>query len=405
MTAENRRPTVLVADSDRWTAEMLAQLVRSVRGDADIHTLSDSAAVADHCRRRLPDLVIADYELPGSGGLDLLRQVRKARPQPPVPFMLIKGRADAGSVRAALPLHPTAYMTKPFEAERLLQRLREILVVPGEAVTCAVAPRSTGELEDCLKRQRDNPEGAPMLAGVQEALQRLSSRDSDLTTLEAVFSRDPQLTAQLIAAANSAERSRGSRCNALAQALPRLGLVHSLNLALGASLQRSARLDDPLLAEQASHFWQQSQRAAHHAQWLAARLRADADCCYTAGLLHRLGELAVLRTLQHWRSGAGELSEALIASSLANYAHVFGMNLRMSWRLPLDLRELVGACYVLGSGVYSREALIMNLACQVASLADDQPVGALMDTKPARMLGLEGGLLERLPRDRASAVA
>ncbi|MBF3275753.1 HDOD domain-containing protein, partial [Pseudomonas aeruginosa] len=102
----------------------------------------------------------------------------------------------------------------------------------------------------------------------------------------------------------------GPACQTLGQALRRLGLGHSLNLVLGFSLQRAIQLGEPLLAERAMHFWDLSQRCADIAWELADALGADVERCYTAGLLHRLGDLALLRTLQDWCDGGGALDEA-----------------------------------------------------------------------------------------------
>lgn len=403
MSDKRPPPTVLIAEDDRWTADLLVQLVRSARCDANIQRFEDGQQVLELCQRRPPSLVIASSQLRGLDGLELLRQLRRDRSRPLLPFFLIGANADTASVRAALPLHPTAYLTKPFEAEKLLRRLQQVLVAPGEEVvyTPPAAPPSM-TLDAFLADQRESAEGAPLLDGVREALQRLNSRDCALGELEALFGKDPHLTAQLIAVANSAQRARGGNCQTLGQALPRVGVVHALNLALGVALQRSANLADETLAGQARHFWECSQRTADYAHWLAERLKVDAERCYTAGLLHRLGDLAVLRSLQDWRNAAGALDELSIDSSLQRHSAGFGGAMRTRWRLPLDLRQLIGAAYQLGSGVYSREALIMNLAAQLAAQTPEDPPQALAETKAARMLGLDKATLARLPVAQAS---
>src|SRR5690606_15177864 len=86
---------------DPWTSNLLQQLVLDVRGDARVLQVSDGHAALARCKRRLPDLVIADGELPGLDGLELLRQLRRHPRTPALPFVLISGRLDASSVRAA----------------------------------------------------------------------------------------------------------------------------------------------------------------------------------------------------------------------------------------------------------------------------------------------------------------
>ena len=71
--------------------------------------------------------------------------------------------------------------------------------------------------------------------------------------------------------------------------------------------------------------------------------------------------------------------------------------MRIRWRLPFGLRELIAAYYALGSGVFSREALVLNLVAQLLALPSNQPLDSLLESRPARMLGLRQDFLGRIP--------
>lgn len=60
--------------------------------------------------------------------------------------------------------------------------------------------------------------------------------------------------------------------------------------------------------------------------------------------------------------------------------------MRIRWRLPFGLRELIAAYYALGSGVFSREALVLNLVAQLLALPSNQSLDSLLESRPARML-------------------
>lgn len=398
MTALNAAPGVLVAAADPWSRELLGQLVRSVRGDALIDFFDDGEQAIESCERRSYRLVLAEQELPGVDGIDLLRHLRRSRRGAASPdFILISAKADATSVRAVLPLAPTAYLVKPFNAEDLLQRLRTLLLEPGQEVQ-ATPQQLHGSLEEFLVAARDAASGAPLLAEVGAAVHRcLDSDEATIEELEQEFDRDPQITACLIAAANSAARHIGMPCLTLAQALSRLGLAQACNLVLGLSLERSAQLDEPRLRARAERFWELSQRTADAAHALADALSLNAPRCYTAGLLHCLGDLAVMRTLQDWLERGGELDDEQIDDALLRFAAGFGSTLRMAWRLPLQLRDLVAAAYGMSSGVFSRKALILCLAAKAARLAPSQ-AGLLKEEKALRMLSLEPAQLKLLQR-------
>lgn len=397
MTAPAHCVEVLIAEADPWTSNLLQQLVLDVRGDARVLQVSDGQAALARCKRRLPDLVIADGELPGLDGLELLRQLRRHPRTPALPFVLISGRFDASSVRAARPLAPSAYLAKPFNAEGLRQRLQALLPSATAAVVVR-QPLLVSELHDFLDTVREEGQGAPLLSDVRNAVsQGLQAGEQDLGELEAVFASDPQITALLIAAASTAAQHQGVPCQTLAQALHRLGVARTLNLVLGLALQRNAQLRDPRLAELASHAWQQARRSADLARWLALELRLDAELCYTAGLLHNLGELALLRSLQDWLEAGGELRDEQIEQAMQRRAASFGSALRIRWRLPFGLRELIAAFYGLGSGVFSREALVLNLSGLLLALPPDEQPSSLAEARCVRLLRLQQGLLERVP--------
>jgi HD-like signal output (HDOD) protein len=130
-----------------------------------------------------------------------------------------------------------------------------------------------------------------------------------------------------------------------------------------------------------------SLHTAEYARTLARLLDLDQERCYCAGMLHRLGDLALLRCLQEWKQTGGELDELEeIGDALAEFGAAYGSALRTRWRLPLELRELIAAVYQLGGGVYSREALVMNMAAQLARLTAHEGIETLAKSRTARLL-------------------
>ncbi|MGI4839818.1 MAG: HDOD domain-containing protein [Janthinobacterium lividum] len=392
-------PRILIAETDPWTRDLLTQIILTVRCDAVVdiceNGLQAVARLAQH-----PDLVLASRELSGVDGLDLLRHARRTRSDRILPFILISNRSDAASVREALPLAPTAYLTKPLNVESLRQRLETLLLSGGAPVFCEVPAIMPGMvLNRFLDSRREQSDGAPLLADVQVAVKRSLQADGlNLKLLEEEVRADPQITAVLIAAANSAAQHREGPAQTLLQAMNRLGATQSMNLILGLTLKRAARLTDPRLAEPAEHYWDLSLHTAEYGRTLARLMGLDQERCYCAGLLHCLGDLALLRCLQEWTLAGGSLSEEDIPNSLKQYGAGFGSALRTRWRLPLELRELIAAIYQLGGGVYSRDALAMNLAAQMARLKPGEDLDAVIKGKTARLLKISPVELQRMRR-------
>lgn len=382
-------PRVLIAEADPWSRDLLKQVLLNVRCDARLDLCADGQQAMSLLSEVPYDLAIVDWELPGIDGLSVLRSVRQRKRNPPLPFILMSSRNDSASVREAIPLAPTAYLTKPLNMESLTERLQGLLLNAGEEVFCEVPTLAPGmTLSVFLERRREQADGAPLMTDVQVAVKRsLNPNGLDLKLLEEEIRTDPQITAVLIAAANSAAQHHGAAVQTLGQALHRLGTGQSMNLILGLALKRSARLSDPCLADYAERYWGLSLHTAEYARTLARLLDLDQERCYCAGMLHRLGDLALLRCLQEWKQAGGELDEwEEIGDALAEFGAAYGSALRTRWRLPLELRELIASVYQLGGGVYSREALVMNMAAQMARLTEHEGVEELARSRTARLL-------------------
>jgi HD-like signal output (HDOD) protein len=390
-------PRVLIAEADPWSRDLLKQVLLNVRCDARLDLCADGQQAMSLLSEVPYDLAIVDWELPGIDGLQVLRSVRQRKRNPPLPFILTSSRNDSASVREAIPLAPTAYLTKPLNMEDLTERLQGLLLNAGEAVVCEVPALAPGmTLSVFLERRREQADGAPLMTDVQVAVKRsLNPEGLDLKLLEEEVRTDPQITAVLIAAANSAAQHYGAPVQTLAQALHRLGTGQSMNLILGLALKRSARLSDPCLADYAERYWGLSLHTAEYARTLARLLDLDQERCYCAGMLHRLGDLALLRCLQEWQQAGGELDELEeVGEALEKFGASYGSALRTRWRLPLELRELIASAYQLGGGVYSREALVMHMAAQMARLTEHEGVEELAKSRTARLLKI--GLPELL---------
>jgi HD-like signal output (HDOD) protein len=380
---------VLIAEADPWSRDLLKQVLLNVRCDARLDLCADGQQAMSMLSEVPYDLAIVDWELPGVDGLNVLRSVRQRKRNPPLPFILMSSRNDSASVREAIPLAPTAYLTKPLNMENLTERLQGLLLNAGEEVFCEVPALAPGmTLSVFLERRREQADGAPLMTDVQVAVKRsLNPNGLDLKLLEDEIKTDPQITAVLIAAANSAAQHHGAPVQTLAQALHRLGTGQSMNLILGLALKRSAKLSDPCLADYAERYWGLSLHTAEYARTLARLLDLDQERCYCAGMLHRLGDLALLRCLQEWQQAGGELDELEeVGEALAEFGAAYGSALRTRWRLPLELRELIASVYQLGGGVYSREALVMNMAAQMAHLTEHEGVEELAKSRTARLL-------------------
>ena len=103
-----------------------------------------------------------------------------------------------------------------------------------------------------------------------------------------------------------------------------------------------------------------------------------------AGLLSRLGELAVLKVLNQHIGAGGSLGENEAEQALNQWSQAYGNRLKVQWRLPLGLRELIGAVHFIPGDCTRDERLIMRAAAMIA--ADEQATG---NCQTLQRIGLE----------------
>jgi DNA-binding response OmpR family regulator len=97
------------------------------------------------------DLLLLDLALPGGDGLDLLAEVRLARPTLPVIIMTARGREEDRV--SGLKLGADDYVVKPFSIKELLARIEAVLRRSAERPTDARRVRFRGGVADLETRR------------------------------------------------------------------------------------------------------------------------------------------------------------------------------------------------------------------------------------------------------------
>ncbi|MFO7786354.1 MAG: response regulator [Halospina sp.] len=360
--------SILVLEDDVWIHELIETVLGSLYPDASvmISTLVEDAR--DTWRWSEPALVIADWNLPDGSGIDLVRDIRKTHAT--IPVLMLTARSDWRSVTAAARLGIQGFISKPFEVDTLVERLRSILP-PPEAAPEAAEP----DLEGLLVEARESGVRLPAavdpeeLAGLLARADNLSSAD-----LVACWEDSPELTARLLNAANAASMRRlGKACDTLQEAVNALGVRSSLAHASALALDVRGALSDADLARRAGEYLTVSESLADGAATLAQQLRADKALCRTAGMLHCLCELAVLTTVQRFLDAGGTLEPHQLEETFAGWSPTLGNRLKVDWRLSLPLRDLIGATHRLEQGHQPLARVLMRAAALIARGERESP--------------------------------
>ena len=116
-------PSVLLVEDSETQAIQFGHLLRS-NGFAVQHCTTAEAAL-DQLNRQLPDLVVADYHLPGMNGDEFTRQMRLSLRTRALPVLMLTGAQDGE--RQGLESGADAYIAKSADRDVLILRIRALL--------------------------------------------------------------------------------------------------------------------------------------------------------------------------------------------------------------------------------------------------------------------------------------
>jgi len=132
---------VLIVDDDVDLCRLLGERL-SPEGFA-LEAVHDGPRGLERVLSQEHALVILDLMLPGMGGLDVLRRVRK---QSPVPVLILTARGEDVDRILGLEIGADDYLPKPFNPRELIARIRAILRRTGRTAATGNSV-SVGDLQ------------------------------------------------------------------------------------------------------------------------------------------------------------------------------------------------------------------------------------------------------------------
>jgi len=139
--------TILVVDDEPQNRRVLRETLTS-QGYVIIDAKTGEEGV-ESVRKNKPDLVLLDVNMPGMGGIEACREIRRSSDAPII--MLTVRNAERDKV-LALDAGADDYVVKPFGIEELLARIRSALrrYAPGDALPPFVSKELTLDFESRL---------------------------------------------------------------------------------------------------------------------------------------------------------------------------------------------------------------------------------------------------------------
>ena len=116
---------ILIVDDEPAIREMVAYALR--KGDFEPAHAGDAREAQSAIVDRVPDLILLDWMLPGTSGLELARRWRKDALTREVPIIMLTARGEENDRVGGLEAGVDDYVVKPFSARELLARIRAVM--------------------------------------------------------------------------------------------------------------------------------------------------------------------------------------------------------------------------------------------------------------------------------------
>jgi two-component system phosphate regulon response regulator PhoB len=119
------KPLVLVVEDEAALATMLRYNLE--KQGFRVEEAADGQEALTRIAETLPDLVLLDWMLPVMSGLEVCRQIRRRTTTRDLPVIMVTARTEDQDAVRGLNTGADDYITKPFNMEALLARMRALL--------------------------------------------------------------------------------------------------------------------------------------------------------------------------------------------------------------------------------------------------------------------------------------
>ena len=116
---------ILIVEDEPAIRDMVAFALR--KGEFDPVHAGDARQAQEAIADRVPDLILLDWMLPGTSGLELARRWRREQLTREVPIIMLTARGEENDRVGGLEAGVDDYVVKPFSARELLARIRAVL--------------------------------------------------------------------------------------------------------------------------------------------------------------------------------------------------------------------------------------------------------------------------------------
>lgn len=176
---------LIVADDHPVFLESLSLLIGKVPGYEVVGKMINGREVLEYLGHSPADIVLTDIQMPGMGGLELIRELRRLYPD--IKVLMLTMLEDTETVKAAMKAGAAGYVFKSASLEEFSKALK------------TVAGGASFYSEEVMKRMVESEEGGP---------DGLTDREVEIARLISSGLKSSEIAKQLFISVNTVETHR-----------------------------------------------------------------------------------------------------------------------------------------------------------------------------------------------------
>lgn len=331
--------SILFVDDEKNVINGLKRMLFSMRKEWNLMFAESGASALEKMAENKIDVIVTDMRMPQMNGAQLLEIVREKFPQ--TIRMVLSGHSDDEmAIRSTRVAHQ--FIAKPCDAETLKSKIRKTIKLK-ELLTDKTLLEFVNGIDDL-----------PSLPETYIQLEKeVKKQDASIGRIGDIVSKDITLSAKILQLVNSAFFGLPTKISNTGQAVNLLGVNIIKALALYISTFNNTKIpeDSKFYLET---LWNHSFMVGKFCRKIALAARLDKsilDEAYTAGILHDIGKLILLKNINYYSEVFSLMAKDEITSLEAekklyktNHSEIGGYLLGI-WGLPEEIVEAVAFHY------------------------------------------------------------
>lgn len=189
------KASVLIVEDDPALSELLVW--HFANDGCKVRVTADGEEAMDLVREDVPDLIVLDWMIENMPGIEVCRQLRKAKESATVPIIMLTARGEEEDRIRGLKTGADDYVTKPFSPRELLARAEALLRRSRPALTGTMLVHGDIELDPAAHRVRRGGEalhlGPTEFRLLRHFMERPGRVHSRAQLLDAVWGQDAEI--------------------------------------------------------------------------------------------------------------------------------------------------------------------------------------------------------------------